>query len=56
MDNIITAEKFKQATGQEPIQDDLERCNCSEAGEVGHWSCGWNKQKDMPVFMEGKES
>jgi hypothetical protein len=52
----ISAEYFKEATGHDPIQDDLERSNCKEAGELGHGSCGWNHQRDMPVFMVGVET
>lgn len=50
---IITAEKFKESTGFNPIQDNLERCNCEYAGEAGHWQCGWNIALNMPVFMVG---
>jgi hypothetical protein len=50
---IITAEMFKKATGRDPIQDDLERCNCDCAGESGNWACGWNIALNMPVFMVG---
>lgn len=46
----ITAARFKQATGYTPQRDDLERCNCKDAGQVGHWSCGWCEH-DKPVFM-----
>jgi hypothetical protein len=52
----ITAEKFEQRMGQPPIQDDLERCNCQEAGKLGHSSCGWNEEFDLPVFLVGRES
>lgn len=37
---MITAKEFKYMTGRLPIQDDLGRCNCKKAGELGHWSCG----------------
>jgi len=47
----ITREIFIQATGYEPIEDDLERCNCKKDH---HFSCGWNNEKNMPVFMVGK--
>jgi len=47
----ITAEQFKKATGQDPIQDDLERCNCPKAGQLGHYSCGWNHEQNLPQFM-----
>lgn len=46
----ITAEKFKAATGVDPEQDDLERSNCRRAGEMGHWFCGWDKERNLPVF------
>jgi hypothetical protein len=36
----MTAERFFQLTGNHPIQDDLERCNCPLAGILGHSSCG----------------
>lgn len=48
---MITREKFIEATGHEPDNDDLERCNCSMAGEVGHYFCGWNHAKNKPQFM-----
>jgi hypothetical protein len=53
---IITAEKFQAATGHLPIHDDLERCNCPLAGQLGHWGCGWNQKNDMPQFMCGPSS
>lgn len=49
----ITAEKFRAATGREPAQDNLERCNCKSAGEIGHWSCGWCEACDKPRFVCG---
>lgn len=47
----ITEFLFKEATGEEPKDDDLERCNCQLAGQPGHWYCGWNKEKNKPVFF-----
>lgn len=47
--NKITAEIFKKKTGSAPVDDDLERANCSEAGEIGHLSCGWCKKHDGPM-------
>lgn len=38
----ITAEMFRQHVCREPKDDDLERCNCAFAGQVGHRSCGWD--------------
>ena len=50
----ITAQQFEQATGHAPERDDLERCNCPQAGTVGHWQCGWDETANLPVFMTGK--
>ena len=51
----ITEEYFITAVGREPVIDDLARCNCPKAGELGHFQCGWNHQKNLPVFMAGPE-
>jgi hypothetical protein len=50
----ITAEKFKASTGLDPVQDDLERCNCPYAGAIGHHWCGWDRERDMPAFIPGE--
>ena len=42
---------FKAATGNDPIQDDLERCNCPKAGVPGHVGCGWNYRVNQPMFV-----
>ncbi len=47
----ITAEYFKEATGDYARDDDLERSNCLRAGESGHISCGWNWKYNLPCFM-----
>lgn len=47
----ITVELFKLATGMTPIQDDLQRCNCPEAGKPGHEQCGWCLTCNKPRFM-----
>lgn len=47
----ITAEIFKQKVGREPEQDELDRCNCKQQGEIGHQSCGWCPICDKPRFM-----
>ncbi len=46
----ITAARFKKSTGQAPIQDDLERSNCTITG-AGHRNCGWCYKCDFPKFM-----
>lgn len=49
----ITAEMFKKATGYDPVDDNLERCNCLEAGTFMHSCCGWNEEQNLPQFMVG---
>lgn len=44
-----TVEDFKKYVGREPERDDLDRCNCDQAGELGHWSCGICEHH-LPVF------
>jgi hypothetical protein len=49
----ISAEHFRATTGLEPARDDLQRCNCIQAGEFGHWYCGWCAPCDRPRFVCG---
>ena len=49
---VITAEMFKDATGHEPIEDDLERSNCPMRG-VLHSQCGWCTHCNAPFFHCG---
>jgi hypothetical protein len=53
MPDVITRKRFLQATGREPVLDDLARCNCPDAGKPGHWQCGWNDEHDRPQFEIG---
>lgn len=45
---MITAEIYKQATGRDPENDDLERANCPHAGYPGHYACGWSHKHNAP--------
>lgn len=36
----MNAEEFKQRYGTHPVNDDLERIDCADAGKPGHMSCG----------------
>jgi len=47
----ITRKQFIAATGYEPENDDLERCNCPLAGQWMHSSCGWDHELNLPRFM-----
>lgn len=49
----ITREHFLAATGREPELDDLERCNCQQVGEFGHYACGWCDDCNLPRFACG---
>lgn len=48
---IITREVFLEATGREPKDDDLIRSNCPYGGSIGHMSCGWDMDANLPRFM-----
>lgn len=48
---MITREKFIEATGHEPVDDDLERANCKSAGDLGHFHCGWDEEQNLPRTM-----
>lgn len=52
----ITSKMFKEATGNNPIEDDLERSNCDKAGTPGHTHCGWNYRVNLPMFMNAFEA
>lgn len=47
----ITAEQYEAATGHPPEHDDLERSNCDKAGQVGHFACGWDHDRNLPEFI-----
>ena len=49
----MSAEEFKAKTGRSPKDDDLEWVNCVQAGELGHWYCGWCRVHDKPRFTCG---
>jgi hypothetical protein len=49
----IAAEHFRERVGRDPVLDDLERCNCPDAGKLGHWFCGWCEDCDKPRFVCG---
>lgn len=49
----MTEEEYKVKFGSEPIQDDLDRVNCKEAGKVGHFCCGECEKHLKPRFMCG---
>lgn len=51
----ITREKFIEAVGREPKEDDLERCNCKTPGKIGHLLCGWCYECNLPIFICGHE-
>lgn len=49
----ISKKKFYMATGNLPVRDDLERVNCSKAGEPMHHQCGWCNEHNYPRFLCG---
>ena len=48
---VVTKKKFKAAMGRDPIQDELERCNCALGGSTGHWGCGWCEECNKPRYV-----
>lgn len=51
MAKVISEADFAAAVGRPPQDDDLERCNCDRAGQIGHTQCGWNEKLNLPVFI-----
>jgi len=49
----MSEEEFEAAFGRKPINDDLHRVNCDQAGKVGHWQCGFCPIHNRPRFMCG---
>lgn len=49
----ISRDAFVAATGREPADDDLDRCNCVMAGEIGHLCCGWDYYRNLPQMDIG---
>jgi hypothetical protein len=49
----VTENEFAQRVGRLPIQDDMERTNCPDAGSTGHSMCGVCVEHDMPRFSGG---
>ena len=44
---------FEERVGREPENDDIDRCNCEDAGKPGHHACGWCPTCDQPRFICG---
>ena len=42
--------RFCIALRQLPVNDDLDRALCRQAGSFGHRMCGWCKVHDRPKF------
>lgn len=46
----LNEEEFTEFFGEKPIEDQLHRLNCKEAGETGHYVCGWCFEHSTPRF------
>lgn len=46
-----TENEFTTAVGTEPLDDDMARVNCSSAGKLGHFRCGWCEKHGLPRFV-----
>ena len=49
----VTPDELTEVLGRHPVNDDLHRANCREAGTVGHFACGWCDRHDEPRFACG---
>jgi len=49
----VTEKGFLRAVGHLPAEDDMERTNCTLAGRLGHYNCGWCKEHQKPRFICG---
>ena len=49
MGTPVDAERYYMMTGEPPSEDDLDRCNCTKSGTLGHLGCGVCKH-NRPVF------
>jgi hypothetical protein len=47
----MNEEEFELRFGIKPKLDDLDRVNCVEVGEAGHWQCGVCEEHNKPRFM-----
>lgn len=47
----MDAQTFELKVGRAPVQDDLDRVNCKQAGELMHSNCGWCDKCDRPHFQ-----
>ena len=46
-------EAFEEFVGHAPVDDDLHRVNCGDAGKVGHLFCGWCDTHECPKLACG---
>jgi hypothetical protein len=46
----MTEQEYFAKTGYKPVNDDLDRVNCDDAGLPGHWNCGWCDIHRCPRF------
>lgn len=46
----MTEAEFEEMVGRKPREDDLDRINCPDAGEMLHTLCGWNLRHWCPAW------
>lgn len=49
----MTEPEFRDTFGRDAGQDDLHRVNCTDAGAVGHYQCGWCMTHETARFACG---
>jgi hypothetical protein len=50
---VVDKKEFKKMTGNDPVEDDLGRCNCKDVGRLGHLQCGICEEHNKPRFVCG---
>ena len=50
MNHKMGEHEFLIRTVHMPRNGDLDRINCDNTGEPGHWNCGWCKEHNLPRY------
>jgi len=50
---VKDADEFVERFGFAPVDDDIDRVNCSNVGATGHYQCGVCPLHDKPRFSCG---
>ncbi len=48
MDTLFNELLMEAIQDDTTLTDEDERANCPNAGDLGHFHCGWDKEKNLP--------